>query len=325
MENFNYRKICQDLLKDLPQRQKEVISRRFGFKSGRRETLEAIGEDFGITRERVRQIQEDAFRKIREKTGRYKNVFLYFESYFKKFGGLRREDVLLKELGKSKWENEVYFLLTVGGTFARFVEKDDFYSYWTVTPDSLSRVKEFISSLAEKLKGIGKPLPLKDLRLFVEKKSILTSYLEISKIIQKNEDGLYGLNDWPEINPRGIRDKAYIIFKKINKPLHFTKVAELIEGANVQTVHNELIRDSRFVLVGRGTYALQEWGYEPGQVKDVITKILKEKGPMTKEEILNEVSKQRLVKRNTILLNLSNKKYFLRDTRGRYKLRIQIA
>jgi len=98
-------------------------------------------------------------------------------------------------------------------------------------------------------------------------------------------------------------------------------VAKLVEGALSQTVHNELIKDPRFVLVGRGIYALKEWGYTPGQVKDVIFKILKEDGPLTQSEILERVLKQRLVKESTILLNLNNKKHFLRDTQGRYQIK----
>ena len=86
-----------------------------------------------------------------------------------------------------------------------------------------------------------------------------------------------------------------------------------------QTVHNELIKDPRFVLVGRGLYALKEWGYEEGQVKDVILKILKEaRKPLPKEEILAGVLKQRMVKENTVLLNLNNKKYFLKTPEGKY-------
>jgi hypothetical protein len=69
---------------------------------------------------------------------------------------------------------------------------------------------------------------------------------------------------------------------------------------------------------------LREWGYEPGQVKDVIIKILKENGPLTKKEILERVLKQRLVKENTILLNLNNKKYFLKDSQGKYKINPEI-
>jgi len=96
----------------------------------------------------------------------------------------------------------------------------------------------------------------------------------------------------------------------------------LLEGSLVQTVHNELIKDSRFVLVGRGIYALEEWGYYPGQVKDVILRVLREeRKPITKEEILEKVLEQRLVKENTILLNLSNKKYFERDVQGKYKVK----
>jgi len=157
-------------------------------------------------------------------------------------------------------------------------------------------------------------------KIFGIKEKVLSSYLEISRIIGKNEEGFYGLLEWPEIRPRGIRDKAYLVLKKAQRPLHFTEIAAQIDGAKVPTVHNELIKDERFVLIGRGIYALAEWGYFPGEVKDVILKILREKGrPMTKEEILEEVKKQRIVKPTTVLLYLYNKKYFERDSQGRYK------
>ena len=174
--------------------------------------------------------------------------------------------------------------------------------------------KNTINEFSNKLREIGKPLSLKETGIFV-------SYLEVSKKILQNSNGLYGLKDWPEINPRGVKDKAYLVFKKLGKPLHFNEVAKLIEGALSQTVHNELIKDPRFILVGRGIYALKEWGYTPGQVKDVIFKILKEDGPLTQSEILERVLKQRLVKESTILLNLNNKKHFLRDTQGRYQIK----
>jgi len=145
--------------------------------------------------------------------------------------------------------------------------------------------------------------------------------LEISKKIQKNSEGFFGLKEWPEINPKGVKDKAFLVFKKEQKPLHFAQVAQLIDSALPQTVHNELIKDPRFILVGRGIYALREWGYEPGMVKDVILNILKQaKNPLSKEEILQKTLKQRLVKQNTVFLNLSNRKYFLRTGDGRYKI-----
>jgi len=119
-----------------------------------------------------------------------------------------------------------------------------------------------------------------------------------------------------------------LVFKKHGKPLHFTEVATLIDklAYNLpnkktypQTVHNELIKDGRFVLVGRGTYALAEWGYVPGTIKDIITKVLNEKNmPIHKDEIVEKVLAQRLVAKNTVLMNLNNKKNFEKDANENY-------
>jgi len=316
---FNYQKICLELISDLSQRQNEVILRRFGLRGGERATLESIGRDFGITRERVRQIEEDGLDRIKPKTKKYQKIFQQFKQNLKRFGDLRKENLLLAELGGKNWQNQIYFLLNLDKNFKRNGEADEFYSFWLTNPNSLGKAKETLNSLYQKFGETQKPLNLKEiLPLFDLKSSVLESFLDISKKIQKNKEGLYGLKDWPEINPKGVKDKAYLVLQKEKKPLHFTRVAKLIEGSLVQTVHNELIRDSRFVLVGRGIYALQEWGYYPVQVKDIISKVLKENGPLTKDKILEKVLEQRIVKENTVLLNLSNRKYFLRDPQGKY-------
>lgn len=321
--SLNYQKICQELIRNLPQKQKEVLLRRFGLMAGQRETLEAIGRDFCVTRERVRQIEKDGLEKIKSEiednsTAPLQKTFECFAQYFKKFGGLRKEEVILSDLGGEKGENQIYFLLTLGKNFERLGETDDFYSLWLTDQAALSKARGVINTLYQKLKKRRKPLALKEVSSFYSFKSqALESYLDISKIIQKNEDSLFGLRDWPEINPRGVRDKAYLVFKKNQKPLHFSEVASFIDGALLQTVHNELIRDSRFILVGRGIYALAEWGYYPGQVKEVIQKVLKEsKKPLAKEEILEKILKQRQVKENTVFLNLSNKNLFLKTPKG---------
>ena len=327
---FNYSQICQSLIGILPTRQKEVISRRFALKggvrrkqtffsprrwrSGERETLEAIGKDLGITRERVRQIERDAFLNLKAELKKYQKVFKYFKNSLQKTGNLKKEEPLLAELGDGESQNQIYFLLTLGEGFERFGETEDFYSLWTTDKASWTTAQKAIDAFYEKLKNTGKPLEVKE--------ALLPSYLEISKKIQKNAKGLYGLKDWPEINPRKIKDKAYLVLKESQKPLHFTQVAGLIDSSLPQTVHNELIKDPRFVLVGRGIYALKEWGYQEGQVRDVILNVLKTAGrPLKKEEILEKTLEQRLVKENTIFLNLSNKKYFLRNSEGRYTIK----
>jgi hypothetical protein len=321
MNDLNYQTICQNgLLKELPEKQRDVISRRFGLK-GERETLESIGRSYDITRERVRQIEEDGLKKLRGSlaTPACQNIFQTFVQELKKSGNLRREDVLLAGLGGNNFQNHVYFLLTLGQPFERFSENNDFYAFWTLDKSAPSTAKKVVSSFTSELKKKKQPMALPA--------SVSSSYVEISKNILKGPEGLYGLRDWPEINPKGVKDKAYLVFKKNQKPLHFSQVATLINSSQflgqlkpavVQTVHNELIKDQRFVLVGRGLYALKEWGYQPGVVKDVISQVLKQsKKPLEKGQIVEKVLEQRQVKPTTILLNLQNKKYF-KNIEGKY-------
>lgn len=332
---FNYPKICSELLEELPKRDKEVIWRRFGLEGGGKETLQEVGDNYGLTRERVRQIQDGAILKIKPKVNQYEKVAEYFVDHLRSSGDLRREDSLLSDLGGDKFQNHVFFLLTLKDPFSRFPETDDYHSFWTVEPKSFNFAQKIINSFHNLLQKKKQPLSLDDLsshQVFggnLEKKPInnlsseaMKAFLEISKKIEQNKDGQFGLQEWPEINPKGIKDRAYLVFKKEQKPLHFVKVAKLIgNSCNTQTCHNELIKDSRFVLVGRGTYALKEWGYFPGVVKDVIVEILKSaKKPLLREEVLEKVSKQRLVKLNTIALNLNNKKYFAKNKEGKYVL-----
>jgi hypothetical protein len=314
-----YKKICQDLISGLKEREREVILRRFGLGGRERETLQSIGNDLGITRERVRQIEEVALKKIKPKLKDHRRLFDGFLSYFGKFGNARREEKVLEELGGEE-KNELVFLLSLDGRFLRASENNDFHSFWAIGEESLKKVREILQTITGKLEKEKRLMSLKEIAGELKiKEKILEGFLEISKRILKNEKGLYGLREWPEITPRGIRDRAYLVFKELKRPLHFTEVARMIQGANLKSVHNELIRDERFVLVGRGIYALREWGYFPGEVKDVIYKILKEEGPLTKEEILERIKKQRIVKENTVLINLT--KYFEKDEKGRYRIK----
>ena len=314
---FNFQTICHsNLLKDLSARQEDVISRRFGLK-GNRETLESIGRNYDLTRERVRQIEEDGLRGVSKKlkNPQCENVLHYFVKNLKAAGSLRKEDLLLYELGGEKFKNHVFFLLTLGEPFQRFSETQDFHAFWTIDKNSLKTAQKNINTFISELKKRKKTLLLPS--------NMPASHIEISKDILRNPEGFYGLKDWPEINPRGIKDKAYLVFKKEKKPLHFIQVARGIgKDALPQTVHNELIRDQRFVLVGRGLYALEEWGYFPGIVREVIANTLRASNkPINKEQVLKEVLKQRQVKPSTVLLNLQNKRYFIKDSQGKYTIR----
>jgi predicted Zn-ribbon and HTH transcriptional regulator len=326
MEEFDFKTIANDLISGLNSKEKEIISRRFGFGGKERETLEAIGKDFGVSRERIRQIQEMATKKIQQNLGKYKDVFEFFEKKFEEFEGVRKETNLLSELTE-KAKNEAFFLLSLWPNFERFPENKEFFAFWVNKKEAKEKLENLIKKVISVLQEKKETLSLEEIASYFSlKKEVLKEWIEISKRIGKDKKGFYGLKEWPEITPRGVRDKAYLVLKEIGKPLHFTEIAKFIEKANVHTVHNELIKDPKFVLIGRGIYALAEWGYEKGQVKDIILKIFKEeKRPLTKDEIVEKVLKQRMVKKSTILTNLSDKKYFLRDEEGRYYPKVEIA
>ena len=149
----------------------------------------------------------------------------------------------------------------------------------------------------------------------------------ISKLLA-SLNGLWGLAKWPTVNPRNIRDKIFVVLEAKKEPMHFSDIAEAIsksefrrKNVTIQAIHNELIKDPRFILIGRGIYALNSWGYARGTVADIITNILKEAGePLTREEIVKRVLRARKVKETTVLLNLQNKKLFSKVDKDSYEL-----
>lgn len=329
------------LFTTLPKRTKDVLEQRFGLgKNPKRLTLEAIGQKYGITRERVRQIEADGLSKIKKSSqiGELKNIFTALENYFLEEGRVMREERILKTLSPHpKHENHVYFLLSLGDPFSRYHESDDLYDRWSHDKGAYEIARKTLSETTEELRKVGRPVS--EGKLFeilsasarnaagdTVPNNVLANWLELSKLIAKNYFGEWGLVEFPEIKPRGVRDLSHIVFTKHGSPLHFSEVAQHIgklvgKPVHVQTVHNELIKDARFVLVGRGLYALRDWGYTPGVVRDVISAILKKEGAATKDKIIAAVLKKRFVKPNTVLINLENKKYFKKLADDRYALK----
>lgn len=328
--------VTRALLKQLPERSRQILERRYGIgKNTEKETLEAIGKDYTITRERVRQIENHAFGKLKDhlSADEIKTVSEHLAESMVEHGRIAEENTLLENLAEhDSQKNHLYFLLLLAGGFLRTRENDEFHNRWSTDAASQKKVEQAIAELHKKLNE--HPLSEKEMvSTFMDclpdketpPEATLASWLRISKRIAKNPFGEWGLIDSPYIRPRGIRDLAYLFMRKHGSPMHFREVAAgitntLKRNAHPQTVHNELIKDNRFVLVGRGLYALTEWGYEPGIVRNVIQSILKQHGPITKEELVKRVLKERHVKDNTIVINLQNKKYFQKLDNGTYTL-----
>lgn len=166
----------------------------------------------------------------------------------------------------------------------------------------------------------------------INKYKPIYSVLRAIRAVESNKFGAWGPADLPEIRPRTITDKIYLVLKQADQPLHFREIANRInqffadKPANAATVHNELILDDRYVLVGRGIYALKESGYQAGRVVDIVARILKQaRHSLSKDDIIDKVLAQRLVKKTTISLILSNKQLFQRLPDGTYSLQEKAA
>src|SRR3989344_5635460 len=90
------KKVVAGLLASLTVRNREIISRRFGLKTGYKETLEAIGQSHGITRARVRQIEGASLAQIREAldTELVKPFVILAQSILEERGGIILESEL---------------------------------------------------------------------------------------------------------------------------------------------------------------------------------------------------------------------------------------
>lgn len=336
---FKPKSVTKRLIQNLPERSRDVIVSRYALLGQpKSETLDSIGKRYGITRERVRQIENHAIKLIQESDALVKEAdsLTQLEEAIRDLGGILTEESILGTLASdSESKNHLYFLLVVGEPFNHAKEDKDFAKRWYVDADVAKAVESALKEvhgkvrpsqvlseeeLIEHVKGCLSRVNAK----YRENDTILR-WLELSQCLIKNPLNEWGRTTAPGIKVKNIRDYAYLAMKRHGSPMHFREIAKAIKDsfgkkAHEATTHNELIKDSRFVLVGRGMYALADWGYRTGPVATIIEHILQEHGPLTRDEIIEKVGKERYVKTNTILVNLQNPK-FVKGKDGKYSLK----
>jgi len=275
------------------------------------------------------------------------------------YGGIMEENHLLDEISyQDQVQNQASrFILThlLNDKIEAVKADDNLLTGWKLPVVSLDLIKQVVNELAVIIEEEKRLVSLADLlkqltgRDFFRQnqqqilalklggsdenqddkiEQIIGSYLKIAKNIDQNILGEWGKAEWNTISPKRMSDKIFLVLRKSEKPLHFTEITDLINQSNFDrkkaypaTIHNELILDDRYVLVGRGIYALKDWGYQQGTVMDVIMDILAKAGkPLTKEEIVTAVLDQRIVRKSTIFLALTNKEKITRLPDGTYTL-----
>ena len=350
IEQFNPAEVVSSLFKNLTAREEDVLRRRFGLSGKSKETLEEIGKTYNVTRERVRQIENTAVSKIKSSKNFNSTVNVIEStvlSVLEQQGSIMSENSLLTELLQVVGDNTVIrqnilFIISklLDTRFKMIKPTDQFKQSWQTIHAPLHLLEETISSAREIIKSNGKPSPISDIIEKISKTEFyknnqqqlndntIISYVEVSQFISKNPFDEYGLTEWGSIVPKRMNDKIFLVLKKHGEPMHFTEIADKINETKFDdrkayppTVHNELILNYQYVLVGRGIYALKEWGYKPGVVANVIAEILKKNGgAMSRDKLVKQVLDQRIVKKNTIHLALTDKTKFKKLSDGNYDL-----
>lgn len=349
LEHFNPVETVTELLKQLSPKEADVLRRRFGLQSGNPETLEVIGVSYQVTRERVRQIQRWAVNRLM-KLAHTKQLLHGLDTVLQELiehrGGVIVEDELLQELhlhvpaGPNVRTTTLFLLQELMGDKFEKIEDATHKPYWKLRYSAPAAMDPIIAAAVSILEAAGKPLAQAEVISHISSEpvvmnngqpldeKILLAYLSVANDIERNPFGDYGLKQWGSIVPKRMNDKILLVLRKHGKPMHFQDITKRINEigfdhrqAYPPTVHNELILSKDYILIGRGIYALREWGYKPGVVADVIRDVLTTAGePLSREDIVSKVLAQRMVKKNTIHLALTNKTMFSRQEDGRYTL-----
>lgn len=318
------------------EREREIIARRFGLHD-RKETLEQIGELLGITRERVRQLEKAILIRLKiaaeDSLPHVTNLEKHFIRHLHEMGRVAKVSDLSQKISENDSERDrahIAFIAELSPSLAVIDENDDYHHAIAIKEHhDEKKIKNHVDTIVKTIKTHGEPLTIEELHEKVNQDhpDHVRALASVSKNLAHLKDK-WGLTKWPTVNPKNIRDKIYVILQENGKPLHFSDIAGAIKDSafkrkdvTTQAIHNELIKDPRFVLIGRGIYALKEWGFNKGTVADIITDILnKEGGPLHRDEIVKRVLKHRQVKETTILLNLQGKSQFKRVAKATYAL-----
>ncbi|MEO8691487.1 MAG: sigma factor-like helix-turn-helix DNA-binding protein [Candidatus Saccharimonas sp.] len=329
----------QDILNAIDQeREREIITRRFGLFE-RRETLEQIGEMLGITRERVRQLEKAILIRLKiaasdDKIPAVHEIERLIIRDLSENGRAGRViDItarLVDGVPSAEDRSRVAFVGELSPKLVLINENDSYFQGVSIAENGDEKsIRHQVDEIVKAIKKHGEPIDIESLHslLSYESPSQVRALASLSKSLAHLRD-MWGLVKWPTVNPKNIRDKIYVILADNAKPMHFSEIAKMIKSSDfkrknvtTQAIHNELIKDKRFVLIGRGIYALNEWGYTRGTVSDIIAEVLKKAGePLHRDEIVKRVLKSRQVKETTILLNLQSRSEFKRVAKATYIL-----
>ena len=286
-------RIVNDLFSKLLDRERDILSRRFGLLSGRRETLEKIGQEHQLTRERVRQIESASIKKIKKLDDLEGQISILKQTVYKLLkdhGGLVRREYLLDmltvmslEIDKElKYESDNYeakratyhnhfdFILSrlMDKDLELIAKDDNFYDAYKIKDESVNYLEELADDLLAKVDLLKKTYTTEELLELLRQLDAYNKYQE--KFKEESESNIFKV-----FKSKVFPDKAEII--NSNKVLY----------SFIQAIKN--LGQNRF-----GDWGLSDsQEIKPKTINDKIYLVLKhEKQPLHFTEIaarINEV------------------------------------
>ena len=267
-QSLNIDELTLQIFGYLTEREQRVIELRFGLRNGHRHTLEDIGKEFNLTRERIRQIEEKALKKLNHPV--YKKRLL--ASLIKYI--LNNNGSLL--INSASAPSVLLIAKQINIPIARF---------------PLTRY--FVLGQA--------PFKLGEIRLLCKE---LPESDTFGPSICENLNMILTRNEWTRISEdlmqplvKGLTksEKVYLALKQLGKASHFEEIHEMYcelfpeEMPTVHSIHAILSREEKgIVWVGKkGTFSLEEWGDNRPELSivDAVADIVIKRYAETKEPV----------------------------------------
>lgn len=330
------KQLTDTALEALSEHQRRVLVLRFGLDGGKKRTLQEIADGYSLTRERIRQVQNAAVVNLGtdSRAEILHPVFSRLEEVLQDCGGSASEAIIGTscQVSTEVEKRYLHLLLQSGQSFFFSSSTPDIACYWYLDKRhkdavdlTLGRVHDevvgrdglLVDSVLEDVFKVASESCVEDLP------SDRGDVMSLSLKVKQNPLGEWGLATHPEIALSSLSGYIRLVLREAGEPLHFREIADRVSKIRNRichrgSCHNELVRRNDFVLVGRGLYALKDMGYRPGTIADIIVAGMKERGPMTQEEIVAYVSKERHVKEQSVVLALGKKEMFVCDDQRRY-------
>jgi hypothetical protein len=345
---------------DADDRRWRIVQRRFGLDNTEKLTLDELGTAYGLTRERVRQIEKSALDELRDVllennySGKsyhvHPDVGIFVRAVFLDVAALAKDFVLETELldiaqRKAGADSEPYapvlaLLFELFGMGRIHLDNPDLVPVWEFMETKHRAMAEEAISLIDAVLSREKPIPMDefDLLFIVNSKLPKSKHLTVLQLLkftelcssaERTSDGLVQ-SRFEHI--KGRSNQVARILWEANTPLHKKDVVRemnkrLIAAGKTKvslaTLTNHTMRDERFVAFGRsGHWGLANWEHA---TSSTITELMEESlialnRPATVEEIYSYVAVRRPASVSSIKIYLAAGGNFRKADRTRWGL-----